>query len=748
MKFTLTWPELQNPEMAYAINSLREDALRFLVAATAVGYAFWQMMVTVTVPLDDTPRYWAVFPFLVPGLVATSHLLKRHGLGPASICLLATAIVSITVAVWFVGSPMALIFYPLVTLAAVVLFHPLAGLLVSVASPSLLFLSWRFGLAPSIDCERLIETTMATLLTVAVAWILGHSLVVAVGWSLHSYEQALRNTREAQNHRARLLAAVKQLDNAYYRLQQVNAALDMAWKAAEAAERSKTEFATNISHELRTPLNLIVGFTDMMLSSPESYGVPLPAAYRVDLNAINRSAQHLLTLTNDVIDLTRVGIERLALVREPVDLEQVIKDSCEIIGEYVTVKGLRLRLEIQPNLPILHLDRLRIRQVLLNLLTNAARFTERGGITVSATLEAGSVVTKVTDTGHGIAEEDLPHVFDEFHTGGEDVPRPPTGLGGIGLGLPISKRLIELHGGEMGVDSAPGVGATFWFALPVTPADGAAHGSGWRPTRLSRAPAAGERVLVLAGAATRLAQFLQRHLRDYRVIAAPSLQRAVATAAEVQAIGILADAAGPDHLEELAAPLPVLRLPLPHLDRMASCLGAVACLVKPISRGELYAAIDRLGRPVQTVLVVDDDPSFVHLMTRVLTASPRTQKHEVLTAGDGREALAVMAATRPDLVLLDLVMPGMSGQELLATMRATPGLADVPVIVVSAQGEIESQVPLKGPVRLATPRGLQLEELLGVIEAVFGALRPTPPVTRGSGQPPLMQAGGTSTCTG
>src|SRR5262249_55091727 len=226
----------------------------------------------------------------------------------------------------------------------------------------------------------------------------------------------------------------------YDRLQQANAELVTAWKAAEAAERSKTDFVTNISHELRTPLNLIAGFADMVLTSPESYGTPLPAPYRRDLNAIYQSAQHLLTLANDVIALARVGRGRLSLAREPTDLRVVVAEACDIVREYVAAKGVELSVELPAEIPLLSLDRLRIRQVLLNLLTNAARFTERGSITISATVEGDRVVVRVRDTGRGIPPEELPHVFEEYHsplplgrTEGEGKGSLAVGLGGIGL---------------------------------------------------------------------------------------------------------------------------------------------------------------------------------------------------------------------------------------------------------------------------------------------------------------------------
>ena len=170
------------------------------------------------------------------------------------------------------------------------------------------------------------------------------------------------------------------------------------------------ELATNISHELRTPLNLILGYSEMMITSPASYGgVPLPQPYRGDLNAVYRSAQHLLALSDDILDLAQMEVGRLGLRREAVDLSQVIRDSATLVQDFVEAKGLELRLELLDDAAILLLDRLRIRQVLLNLLTNAARFTVRGQIRVHVMSREQDVLVQIIDTGD--PPDDFPACF-------------------------------------------------------------------------------------------------------------------------------------------------------------------------------------------------------------------------------------------------------------------------------------------------------------------------------------------------
>lgn len=730
MRGTLSLRGQRNPEVSSTIDALRADTLLLFLSVVTVGYLGWQIGVTLLRPVEEVPRYWVLFPVAAPGL-ATAYLLSRLESRLAAPCLIATLVAMTTVAVWTLDSTPALFLYPLAVLASVALMHPLVGLVVSLGSSLLLLALWSLYPPPSLSEALVFGTSGAMVLTVLAAWTLWRSTAVTVGWWLRSYEQALENTKAAQDHRAQLVKALKQLDHAYYQLQQANASLEMAWKSAESAERAKTELATHISHELRTPLNLIVGFSEMMLTAPESYGVHLPAAYRLDLRALHRSAEHLLTLTNDVIDLASVNTGRLALSREPVDIGAVIGDACAIVRDYLTAKGLSLEVLTELAPPTLHVDRLRIRQALLNLLTNAVRFTEHGGLTVSLSLDAGDrVVVKVTDTGRGIPPSELPHVFDEFHHGSEDSVPERSSLGGFGLGLPISKRFIELHGGEMGVESTVGVGTTFWFTLPVSQGDSPSHLDGWRPSRLPRGAVSAERALVIAGGDPRLAQLLQRYVSGFQIVSAPQPQRAISLACELNALGILLDSDVADSHSSQASPVPVLRLTLPHKARMASALGATDYLVKPVTRAELRAAIARLKRPIRTILVVDDDPDYIHLMRRLLASLFQAQEVEILCAQDGQSALDLMKARRPDLLLVDLLLPGLGGEQIIAAVRSDHSLQDLPIIVVSARGEIEGQFPLQGPLTLTTPEGLRFDELLEIVEAIFKALRPVPHIQR------------------
>lgn len=729
---TLTWwRKLRNPDLVREVDGLRQETLWFLIGLTAAAYLAWHIIRVPTEGsaahvLEHSLRHWALFAIVMAGLGLTMHLQQRRS-RLATGCFLVTAALSITAAVWLLREPDALLLMPLLMLAAIVLMHPLAGLMISLGTMGLLLALWATGPLAFVGPDRLVQTGIVSLMTLAVAWALGRILVTAIESSSASYAEAWRHAQEARTNRAELVQALKQLDYAYYQIQRANAALELAWKAADAAERSKSEFVTNISHELRTPLNLIVGFSEMILTSPESYQTPLPVAYRGDLHAIYRSAQHLLTLTNDVIDLARIGMDHLALVREPVDLHEVIYDACAIIREYVETKRLVLRLAVEPELPIVQVDRLRIRQVLLNLLTNAARFTEHGAITVSAERNGDWVEVAVVDTGKGIAADQLSRVFEEFyHDGGKQVP-PAIGLGGVGLGLPLSKRLVELHGGRIGVDSTVGLGTRFWLQLPILATAGSPVRRGSPQQRGPITANGAERILVLADPEPQFLDFLQRHLTGYRLVAAPRLPAAMAVAAELRALAILAGAVSESPSADHDSPVPIVWLPMPRAAHLGSAGSVVAHLVKPMTRSDLYEALRRIQGPIKHVLIVDDDRRFVRLLRRILQTDPQHPGYAIRIAYDGHMALGLMQASRPDLILLDLTLPELDGAGLLAAMQALPDLAAVPVIIISAQDQLLAAFPLRGPLSVVKPDGLRPEELLRVIDGLVSLLEPPRP---------------------
>jgi len=261
------------------------------------------------------------------------------------------------------------------------------------------------GVGSGVHGESLLSLTLLSpisfvCLTALASWLSNRNLYAALGWAWNGYRQARQNEEQLRKRQAELRRLLRALDEANYRIRSMIRELALAAERAEEALRLKQQFAANISHELRTPLNLIVGFSEMMFLSPESYGgVPLPPPYRGDVDAIYRSGQHLLSLIDDVLDLSQIEAGHMVLNREMVDLEEVIYEAVGIIDSLVESKGLDLQVKVADDVPLLYADRTRLRQVLLNLLNNSCRFTEEGGITIGVQVEEDEVVMRVADTG-------------------------------------------------------------------------------------------------------------------------------------------------------------------------------------------------------------------------------------------------------------------------------------------------------------------------------------------------------------
>ena len=550
------------------------------------------------------------------------------------------------------------------------------------------------------------------------------ALLTVTEWSLHSLTQAEANLTETREHRAALMQMRKNLDQANYQLERANADLVGAWRVADEAERFKTEFVNNLSHELRTPLNLIVGFSEIMMTSPESYeDVVLPRTYRGDMNSIYHSAQHLLALVDDVLDLGRIEAGKTTLVRDRINLPGVITEAVSLMHDYITAKGLELRTNIDADLPQVWADRLRIRQVMLNLLVNAARFTKQGWIEVVVQKQDDTVWVRVTDTGPGIPESDLPKIFEEFRS--TDQPLS-TWHSGTGLGLPISYKFVSLHGGEMGVDSVVGQGTTLWFTLPIVPVLEVSTSEEARslppiPLRST------ELIVIVVHGDPKVPLVIQRYLDGYHVIGAETVQAGITLADQTKAIAMIAeeiDLGQPDIADFSTLPKDclVLDCPLPSGRWAALMLGTQEFLTKPVSRERLLAEIDKLETPVKRVLIADDKPEVVDLFERMLTSHPTIES--CIHAYNGEEALDRARQTQPDLILLDLIMPDLDGRAVLERLGADPELANIPVIIVSADGPNQFEAHPTRPIRVFRPRRFEMNEITETFIAIFKALNP------------------------
>ncbi len=646
-----------------------------------------------------------------------AHRLRRNQPRLAALLYVGGLAGAVLAVVWVSYNHFAIAAYPAIILAAMAILGVRAvaptaalGALVVLAA------AWRH--------QQLDSTVLAPLavlaFSAALAWLSSRSLATAVEWAWSSYQQARASTEEARDRRAELARTLKALDEAYGRLERFSAQLAQAREAAEESRRAKQQFVAMVSHELRTPLNIIIGFAELMSLSPESYGVRrVPRQFMGDVNRIYRSAEHLKSLIDDVLDLSQIDARRMVLLTEQASPSDVVAEAADMIWGLATQKGLRLSLDVEPGIPPIPLDRLRIRQVLLNLLSNAVRFSEQGEISVCARLVGAEVMVTVADTGPGIARQDLERVFEEFRQLDSSLSRRHAGTG---LGLALSRRFVELHGGRMWVESELGHGSRFHFTLPLSAASRERVDP--RTTAWPIPPgvqAKSGRTVLVAGGEPMVVNLLKRHLQGYEVRGVPEAELDVAIESSMPH-AVVANALLTHALGERQLPVPLIRCPLPDPALLEARLGVDRYLTKPVTRERLLGLLAEYGAPVQRVLVVDDDKQMAQLLARIVRSAPGD--HDVQVACGGEEGWARMQEWPPDLVLLDLVMAGLDGLGVLALMRADGQLRHAHVAMVTAHDlpDAESRLPTRRTVEVEAPEHPTVNEVLRYLQAMLDAL--------------------------
>ncbi|RME44123.1 MAG: helix-turn-helix domain-containing protein [Chloroflexi bacterium] len=501
-----------------------------------------------------------------------------------------------------------------------------------------------------------------------------------------------------------------------------------ARRAAEEADRMKSRFLATVSHELRTPLSLIVGTIEMQLREEADSGIPLPDRYRHDLHNIRSSAQHLNRLISDVLDLASSEVGQLRLYRERLSMAEVLAEVMPLGEAMVREKGLQWHVDIPEMLPLVWADRTRIRQVILNLISNAVKFTQDGTVSVWAEVGRDEVLVAVSDTGMGIPSGEQRAIFEDFYQSERTVAR---GLSGMGLGLAVSRRLIELHGGKIGVLSSgsDGAGATFFFTLPII---------AWPDTEGEQEVDRSGTILVLTekgGDKNPVYQHLVNRGYEVELLRVNESTNWLAEIVKSPPGAVVLDYASVgDHgwelLRDLRENLPTQDIPVVFysLSEQGDQGGVLELdyLIKPVSSSDLARALRRQGFVLEhppegrTILVVDDDPGILELHSRILEKlSPDCQ---ILQARHGAQALELMARRRPDLVLLDLMMPVMDGFQVIQAMQERENLRNVPVVVLTAQAlTSQDMARLQQGVAAVLAKGVHTRtEILQQIDAVLG----------------------------
>jgi len=557
--------------------------------------------------------------------------------------------------------------------------------------------------------------------SVVLAWLVTRTLYTALEWAWSTQQRANRLLEETRSHRAELARTLKSLKASLAALDRTQRELIAARRQADEARQVKEQFAANISHELRTPLNLILGFSELMHLSPHVYGdLRWPSTLRRDVYQIYRSSGHLLELIDDILALSRFETVGFTLQREPTEIEPLVRGAVEIVADLFRDRAVQLEVEVDADVRPLLLDPTRIRQVLLNLLNNAHRFTEAGCVRVTAHTDGAQVVVSVSDTGLGIPADKLPHIFDEFYQVDLTLRRPH---GGAGLGLAISKRFVEAHGGRIWVESKEGIGTTFFFSLPSDPQQSLAVWRGAHPAD-KRPESATRPCLLVVDPDPAVAALVQRALETYDVVsvaAADSCDDMIMTHHPRAVLWNVPPGQHAAHVES-SLPVPVIECSLPSRSMAMHDLAVRACLTKPVTAQQIMETIAEIG-DVEHVLIVDDDRGFCHLIERTLLSTRRP--FHITHAYNGAQALKAIRGHLPDLVLLDLIMPEVDGFQVLQTLRDDPTLAQVPVVLLSATSYAEDVVRQHGNrITITKTGGLLPREVLSCLEALVAVLEP------------------------
>ena len=368
-----------------SLSELIVESLRALLPVTVLLVWLWCVAVILTAEYA-VPMAYAVFAINLLSCGFSYRFHARHLAWAVAIYLIGL-LVTVTLIVLAFPSPSTLCLYVLVILTTAMLTNARA---LAWATASCMACAAALGLVTAVGWMATAAVVLLLLLSAFTAWLGSRRLFTALQWTLSMTAESQKNAADAQWHRGEVQRVLKNLDEAYVRLEHTNQALLLAREAAEKAYRFKSEFVVNVSHELRTPLNLIIGFSEMMATAPESYGgAQLPKAYRGDIMAIYRSGKHLSDLINDVLDLSQIEAGRMPIHKTPTDLAEVVRESADIVRGLVEARGLACEVALPDELPLLNLDRTRIRQVLLNLLTNATRFTDQGFVRTAVRVGSG-----------------------------------------------------------------------------------------------------------------------------------------------------------------------------------------------------------------------------------------------------------------------------------------------------------------------------------------------------------------------
>jgi signal transduction histidine kinase/CheY-like chemotaxis protein len=598
-------------------------------------------------------------------------------------------------------------------------------LMTAILQSITVLLAFRNGLITSFDHSVLIAVLWLVALTVSISFYIIMDVLALATKDYNRLQTLLTDSRSQQQNLSQALDDLAHLNRQLSLLYDKNISLR---QIAEEATEAKSTYIAKVSHEIRTPLNMILGITESIIENREDYGDDLPLDLEDDIRIIRRNSEHLLSLVNDVLDLTRAESSQMNLRKEWVDLDHEIEKSIEIVMPLAKKKNLWLTFTPTGKLPQVFCDRTRIRQVILNLLSNAVRYTLDGGVSVSTETTEQSLFVRVRDTGPGIISEDIERIFEPFFRGQSNRNQETIGTG---LGLSVSRQIVELHGGKIAVESEPNTGSTFSFSLPLLRDLDASRS----PTRFINEQwawverkgthqynfltAQKKRVVVCAqdhAFSTTLVEPLVDTVEFYWV---KTIEELIAENDNSPAHLIVVNETEPEALMammmkagEKIRHTPIIGSSFASPQAKVDRAGALTYVQKPFSNQHLRETVAQVTPYPRRIMIVDDNIEVQRLIARVLHLQDDTT--EFLLADTGEHAFNLMRRKKPDLILLDLALPDTDGWQFLRELKSHPEWCRIDVILISAH-DLEDTPPHSKIVMFMDGEGLTTDMFMNLL---------------------------------